>query len=238
MDWKKFWQNYRVVPIHGFEDLLFQVGLTVNGKPVSKEVFDQIIKDISNNLNLCKSDNVLDLCCGNGVITYTISKYVQTVYGVDYSKPFLKNAKDFNSSLNIVYHLADINNREQMISTLGKSKLNKVYMYGSLAYFTKYQFIELLKTLTEISQADTIFFFGGILDEERIWYFFNSIKRKLVYLIRIKLFRKDPAIGTWWKKKQIKEISEANGFQCVILEQNKILHTSHYRFDILLKRVN
>ena len=63
--WKVFFQDYRMVDINDDNDLLYQVGLTVGGKPISEQQFQELIESVVVNLELRKGDCLVDLCCGN-----------------------------------------------------------------------------------------------------------------------------------------------------------------------------
>ena len=134
--WTNFWQEYRNVPIKDDTDLLYQNAHTVNGKPISKDLFNIIISDIGNNLKLNNDDNLLDLCCGNGVITYEISKKVKSTIGIDSSKIYLENANVYKKSDSIKYvemDILDIVTNDKIFS----QKFTKVLINGSISYFNK-----------------------------------------------------------------------------------------------------
>ena len=81
-NWKEFFQNYRIIDINGDIDLFYQVGYTVERKPISNEQFNCIIESIEKQLQLSASDTLLDLCCGNGAVTYELAKKVKSVVAV------------------------------------------------------------------------------------------------------------------------------------------------------------
>lgn len=107
-DWKSFWQNYRNIEIKSKDDLLYQVGKTVEGKVIAKEQFDLDVAEIVNLLELNKNDVVLDLCCGNGLLCFGLSEIVNHIIGVDFSETYINNAKTHNSEINIKYFMLDI----------------------------------------------------------------------------------------------------------------------------------
>lgn len=231
-DWKLFSQSYRLIEIRSDDDLLFQAGLTVNGRVISRECFDAICQSITKGLDLNTSDILLDLCCGNGVITYQLSKLVGEVIGIDFSSPNIDNARKFKSSKNITYIVHDA----AELMDLDLPKVTKVLLYGSLAYFSPVQFKKILLALDQIGDKDVTIFLGSVLDRTKIWSFFNTARRKATYLIIHRLLRKDPGIGRWWRKSEIRAIAGKNGFECEFVSQNPILHTAHYRFDVILRR--
>jgi len=227
--WRRFFQTYRIIDIKDDKDLLYQVGTTVGGKPVSELQHQAIIKDISNGLILCKEDVVLDLCCGNGVITYDIAQHVNKVIGVDGSDSYIDNAIRLKASKNIRYHCDDIKNFRNYVNG---EKINKVLFYASIAYFSKGELIELLKQLKEAGIEQM--YIGSILDRERKFRYFNTFRRKVHYLLNYLILRNDLGVGNWWSRREIIKIAAGQGFKIEIKEQNPILHTAHYRFDVLL----
>jgi len=232
--WTSFFQNYRNVQIKDDSDLLFQVALTVGGKPISKEIFNHIIFDIENNLKLNQSDHFLDLCCGNGVITFEIGRKVNRIIGIDSSKLYIENANTYKKSSSIEYFEMDIIDIDT-ISRIDSQKFNKVLFYGSIAYFNKRELKIILSKIYNITSDDVIILIGNILDYSKRYKFYNTIIRKWHYLLNI-LFNKDLGLGNWWRKSELSEISKERGFNCTFLEQNPLLNTAHYRFDCILTK--
>ena len=64
-------------------DFLWQVGKTINGENVSPEQLELIVQTIVERLDLSGKDKVLDLGCGNGLLTKKISTYTQEITGLD-----------------------------------------------------------------------------------------------------------------------------------------------------------
>lgn len=231
--WRIFFQTYRIIEIKDDNDLLFQVGTTVGGKPVSKIQHQAIIQDIKEGLNLGNIDVVLDLCCGNGIITYDISQYVNKVVGVDGSGSYISNAKKLKNNINISYYCDEIQNFQKYI---GGEKINKVLFYASLAYFSGDELVQLLSKL----KAENIeqIYIGSILDKKKKFKYFNTFRRRVHYLLNYLILKKDLGLGKWWSKEEILKIAERTGFKIKIIEQNPVLHTAHYRFDVLLINID
>jgi cyclopropane fatty-acyl-phospholipid synthase-like methyltransferase len=232
--WANFFQSYRDIPIKDDNDLLYQVALTVGGKPISNKIFNCIIVDIENNLKLNHSDYLLDLCCGNGVITYEIGRKVYRIIGLDSSKLYIENAKAYKITSSIEYIEMDIINIDK-ISRIGAQKFNKVLFYGSIAYFTKQELKIILGKLYNLTSDDVIVLIGSILDYSKRFKFYNTVSRKWHYLLYV-IFNRDLGLGTWWRQSEILEISQENGFKCTFLQQNPSLSTAHYRFDCILTK--
>jgi SAM-dependent methyltransferase len=229
--WKKFWQNYRVLEIKEDSDLLYQVGKTVMGKPISSIQCKAIIASIIEGLELNSEDNVCDLCCGNGIITYDIASTVNKVIGIDSSVQFIGNARKYKSRNNIKYVCDDILNANKYM--FGED-INKVILYDAIAYFSKNELIEVFNNIKNSSFKKIKIFIGSVLDKNRKFNYFNTLKRKMHYFINYIILRKDLGLGNWFSKKELEKIALNCGYKIKFLNQNSILHTAHYRFDAIL----
>ena len=62
------------------KDLKLQVGRWKNHN------IEDIVREIAKRLKITKKDVVLDVGCGNGIITKKIAKKCKRIYGVDFSE--------------------------------------------------------------------------------------------------------------------------------------------------------
>ncbi|MBV9150633.1 MAG: hypothetical protein JO204_02525, partial [Alphaproteobacteria bacterium] len=65
-DWRAY---YQTVGEADERDLLQQVGRTIGGRPVGAEEIGLVAEEAIDALALCRTDVLLDLCCGNGLVT-------------------------------------------------------------------------------------------------------------------------------------------------------------------------
>ncbi len=231
IDWYKFWQKYRLVKINDENDLLFQVGKTVNQKPISKKEFNLYVQNIKNKLSLNGKDILLDLGCGNGIVTYELSNYVKQVIGIDFSNALITNAKKYKSRDNIHYNEGNILDKKILQIDYG---YNKILISATLQYISLSNFSELLNNLSFILPNRSKIYITDILDADRKWNYFRTFRQKFDYLIKIKLLRKSLGLGKWWNKNEIITLADKYNFSCKFFSQNEKLSSSHYRFDILL----
>src|SRR6185437_14874785 len=108
VNWEKFWQEWRNKDAENEDDLYFQVGLTINKKPMEKEEFDAINESIAENLSLNTNDILAELCCGNGLTTYELKDKVKQIFATDFSEHLLKAANEFKSAPNIIYNSGSV----------------------------------------------------------------------------------------------------------------------------------
>ena len=236
-DWRKYWSNYRLITINTDEDLLFQTGWTVARKSISKEIFDKEVIRIKSQLKLEETDLLLDLCCGNGVLTYELSKYVKKIIGVDFSKPFFENAVKYKCSENIEYYLFDIKEIDKLLKQL-MIRPTKVLMYGALAYLKPKDAQNILDKLFSFSNGNMLLFIGSVLDREKKWKFFNTYSRKLDYIVKQGLLRRNVGLGRWWYKKDFDKLCAQINLKTEFIVQDESLFTSHYRFDVIISNDN
>ena len=113
--------------------------------------------------------------------------------------------------------------------------VSKVLCYEALAFFNEKEFSSLLNTLNTITNENSIYFFGSVLDNAKKFIFFNTLPYKFVYL-KIKFTGKDFGLGKWWKMSSIKRICNHHGLKVIFYCQNKKLHTAHFRTDIIISK--
>jgi cyclopropane fatty-acyl-phospholipid synthase-like methyltransferase len=234
MEWKKHWGVFPALTAK--TDFLRQVGKTVSGKPISAEQFNQILLQLITGLKLKYSDTVLDLCCGNGLITSKIAELCREVVGVDYSEPLIDIAKKYHKLSNVRYFLGSVLELPQeMINVF--PIFTKVYMYEALQHFEDRQFSALLHVIKTVATDNSIVYFGSVPERKRIWSFYNTPARREDYHRRMAESGRD-AIGTWWDREMIEAEASTEGFSVSFIEQHPSLHTAHYRFDVRLTRKN
>ena len=231
MNWKDFWGKF---PNQFAKDeFIKQVGKTVQGQPISSEQLNQLISEVVQKLNLEADDVVLDLCCGNGLITYAVAEKCQSIVGVDFSKPMIEIAREYHNRINTEYlnmSVLDITSEN-----LPRPKpFTKIYMYEGLQYFQEVQLSHLMQTLLALSSERVIMLFAGVPDMDRIREFYDTPERQLEYEARKR--QGTEAVGTWWKKSFIRQVCSDYGLQCDFLSQHEFSHTAHYRFDVRIKR--
>jgi cyclopropane fatty-acyl-phospholipid synthase-like methyltransferase len=232
VNWEKYWSTYPATVRES--DYFGQVGKTVHGQAISSFQFQCIVEDIVSRLDLQPDDVLLDLCCGNGIITSKLASKCRKVIGVDYSESLLSIAKRDHQSENIHYVHASIMDLDlETLSATGT--FSKVLMYEALQHFSKKELRKILSITLSQATADASILIGSIPDRTRKRNFYNTPKRLIVAAWRQVTARN--AIGSWWTPNEFQRISEQMKLQCQILSQNEAIHTAHYRFDALLRRI-
>jgi cyclopropane fatty-acyl-phospholipid synthase-like methyltransferase len=118
------------------DDFQRQVMRTPFGKPVSKEQVGLIMQAVMDGLAIAPEDMVLDLCCGNGVITDPIFALCAGGVGVDRSAALIGVAKaNFERTGERIYVLWDALGYLQM--TGDTDRITKMLCYGAFQYLSE-----------------------------------------------------------------------------------------------------
>ena len=224
--WHKFWESFPSV--YGEMEFLRQVGRVVDGKPISEELFRVIVDSIVTHLAATPTDDVLDLCCGNGIITREVARQCRSIVGVDYSSRLIEIAKKHNASRNISYVCADVMDLPVML----QGRFDKAYMYEAIQYFSEQQFAHILAACRLFAKDTPCFLVGSIPDVSKKWRFYDTLSRRCDWLKRTLTNRE--VIGHWWERDAIRRLCADAHLMVRFIEQNPLLHTAHYRFDVLI----
>ena len=225
-----YWKSHYDLISSQFDgSLLKQVGKTVNGREVPESQVKLIVHNIASVLQLSANDTVIDLCCGNGLITRKIAPLVEKVFGVDYTFGLIETAKTYNSFHNIEYINSDILSLDPDYY----NGFNKILMYEALQHFYEEQLVKLLDVLST-SEAGSLFFLGSIPNKEKLNEYYDTEEKYAFYMHREREGK--PHIGRWWLKEEIEQIASNGGFKAMLLQQEPTLYTAYYRFDVLLER--
>ena len=235
-NWFQFWQNYRNIDIKSDDDLLYQVAKTVSSKAIDENQVNIIVERITEELNVSSNDNILDLCCGNGILTFRIAKNVKFVIGMDYSNTLLKNANKCKAMENIIYVNQNVIEIDEQKILIQKYNINKVIVSDALAYFSRREFMNILEALNQSLLSKHLIFLGNVLIKNRRWKFYNTVFRKFDYLINYKLLGNSKGIGKWWHIKELEFIAKHFNYKIKFIEQNPKLSTAHYRMDVVFEK--
>jgi cyclopropane fatty-acyl-phospholipid synthase-like methyltransferase len=225
-----YWKKYYESNSRQFDgSLLKQVGKTVNGREVSELQIRIMVNTIAKVLQLCTKDSLVDLCCGNGLITKQLGSLVKNVVGVDFSAGLIDAAKRYNVFHNIEYVHSDILRLDRKYMR----GLKKILMYEAMQHFSKKQLNNLFYELSNLTKGSLVLL-GSIPDKEKLSDYYDTPEKLTFYMQRKSEGR--PHIGRWWLMGEIKQIASLHDFKAIFLQQDSKLYTSYYRFDVLLRK--
>lgn len=213
------------------KDFFGQVKRTVNGKSVSEEDIQLIVKTIVSNLHLEKKDKLLDIGCGNGALASMFFDEISGYLGVDFSEYLIQIAKDNFSRPNYNFLV------DEVVSFLENSKRNenitKILCYGVFSYFSREDSIKILNLVIEKFPKTKCFYLGNIPDRSRAEnFYYENIDFKNL------LDDYTSSIGMWWSKEQFINLAEETNWKIEFFQMPETFYSSHYRFDAILTRNN
>lgn len=230
-DWYRFWNRFPGQV--GEQDYLAQVGHTLGGRPYNESMFGQLISGIVRALEPGSHDHLLDLCCGNGVITSRLASHCASVVGIDFSRPLLDVANRAHRPDNVTYVQMDVKD----LASLRERRFppfSRVLMYGALQHLDRKSLSPLLRDIVALSTPEARILIGGIPDLRRRSGFLDSVPTRLRYYFRLLAGR--DRIGTWWCPDRFRADCLSLGLECAIDDGSENRPGGHYRFDALITR--
>lgn len=218
---------------------------------------DWLASYIAQLLNIQPNEIVLDVCCGNGLITSRIARKAGTITGLDYSQILLDQAGKISTEPNLSYVQGDALKLGDQFS---KASIDKAYLCFAFQYFDHASgravlaglrrvvkpggmvaILEVpdkaLKLRHQIRAAMRLLLPGSTASEGSAR--FASLGERLTYLGRNAanaLLRKSTDdLGWWWAREDFSSAAREAGFDCRIIDQPKQNPHHSYRFDAVLR---
>jgi len=241
-NWRGYWNDVDPLASPHLDDAMKQVGKTQLGVPVGAEQIDMILQAIENALDLHEADHVVDLGCGNGLVSERIAVKVASVLGLDASPQLIEDAQRFRSTDTLKFAVGDFTD-PQILSdwpgSLGVANIWKWYSYEVIQHLTHSELRSFLATVVakvrnhEQGKSPGLrLFLGSIPDQAKIHAFYDTPQRWAHY--ERSLVEGVEQIGTWWEQDELRSLVEQAGFTFEVIPQERDLYTSHYRFHALL----
>jgi SAM-dependent methyltransferase len=234
VNWREFWHAYRETEIRSEEDLFFEVGKTVNQQPISKEALELSIEPIIKGLRLTNKDRLLELCCGNGLMTKHLAPFVEQVRAVDFVERLIEHARRFRPAPNIQYICADALGYLEQLLASGLYVPSKVLLGDGLGYFEPPLLGDVLAGLKRLTGNNFIFMATGIPSDELKLNFYNTHERMLRYEEnQLRANNTNDGIGRWWRKEELEQIAQQVDLRVIL--SNQPLELSNFRIDAVFE---
>jgi 2-polyprenyl-3-methyl-5-hydroxy-6-metoxy-1,4-benzoquinol methylase len=229
-DWRKYWRDQTPSLEDTFDDALREVGKTVLGNPISEEQVNLITETIRRQLKLCESDCIIDIGCGNGLLTSRLASYVGEICGFDVSEVLIQAAQRRYRNHNCRFVVEDVLTSDFL--NLTSQVPSKIVAYEVLQHLSSTETKALFAKIRDAIPDGIRFFVGSVPDFELIRQFYNTRERWQRY--EENMGQNTEQIGHWWNREEIALICAGLNLECQFLDQDPRLYTSHYRFDVLV----
>jgi len=213
--------------------LQWQVGKTVDGIDVPADQIEIILNSILHNLTIEKGESVLDIGCGNGLLTKKVANENSSshIVGLELTPELYDVAIQHSMEKHVEYLNENV---FDYLCSAPKTPFTKIYLYEVVQHFSHREVDRLFELLAGACGNNTRILIGGIPDLSRIWNFYSNEERIDYYYSG--LISEENSVGTWFHPNFFEFLATRHGFQYVTLEQEKTLYTSHYRYDGLFLR--
>ena len=180
-------------------------------------------------LDLKPNDDLLDLCCGNGLLTNRLTPYCKSIIGIDFSTELIKSANKMYQKKNLNFIEGDIAN----LSHLTNTKFDKILLYFSFQYFNSKQGSFVVSEMKKLLKPGGLILIGDIPDKAKFWCYYDSFLKRAFYFKQW-LFSQ-PKMGKFWSKKEMGKLAKQTKLKGSYLVQKQDLPNSHYRFDYIFR---
>lgn len=206
--------------------MMDQVG-RVGVAGAQEELLQRIAAKVASQLQLTSTDQLLDVCCGNGALSKLLLPYCAGVTGIDFSEQLVAVARQ-NASQHMQFHCSSAEDFELA------QRFDKVLLYFSFQYFETYdQGRKVLQNLLAHAQPGALILLGDIPDQRRFLNYYNTPKRWL-NLVRQTLSNRND-MGKFWHPAELKSICKSLGVTGTEMQQEAWQPYQHYRFDFLIR---
>jgi len=217
--WKDYWNS-----VAEYKSPLLQV----QRDAISESQLLLIEKHICSLLDLQINDVLLDVCCGNGLITKRLAKYCKQVIGVDFSKKLVETAQENSEQVNLHFIEEDATQLTRSIEI----KFDKILLYFSFQYLNSMQGALVISEMKKLLKPEGIILIGDIPDQNKFWLYYNTFLKRAFYFKQWILCQ--PKMGKFWAEIQMDTLAKNNNLKGEYCSQNEDLPHSHYRFDYLM----
>lgn len=220
MNWEAFWDARAQAA-----DPNLQVGRLT--KVPAEQLNVRIAQHIKQQLNLQPSDRLLDVCCGNGVLTVLLAKHCLQAVGADVSEKLIAQAKKHHQATNL--HFVKVNALQ--LSGLG-GQFHKINLYFSFQYFEDYDTgLRVLAEMQSLLAPGGSIFIGDTPDARRWLAYYNSPFKWLRYCYQ--KWKGTEPMGKFWHPNAFRKMAKDLGLSVEILPEPGDLPYAWYRFDAL-----
>ena len=227
MNWQQFWDEQAGLHQQPHEQVA-RTGTSLNN---ASALTDTITSHIIQLLDLRPEDRLLDVCCGNGILTQRLAQFCQTVTAVDISAKQLEIARQNYPRENINYLQADVLTLTDTLQT----PFDKINLYFSFQYMDSFQKGEqAINQMLQLLNPQGIILLGDVPDHAYLRIFYPKFGVRLRYQLA-RLLGRDQ-MGRFWKQAELEKIASQHHAAFQRLTQPRELPYSHYRVDYLIRK--
>lgn len=226
MNWRNFWER------HGDNsDPLIQVGRRGGLEQQSDAFLKAYAQYIASILQLTPNDVLLDVCCGNGMLTQYLSSHCKHTIGVDFSERHIQFAQSYFSAANLEFIAADALNLQELSL---QHPITKASLCFSFQYFESVP--NGLKVIEGMLNHGATQILLTDIPDRTFFFTYYSTFPKLIRLAKQMLLQQND-MGKFWSVDELNWIAARLGLQGVKHTQPAHFPYAHYRMDYVFTKV-
>jgi cyclopropane fatty-acyl-phospholipid synthase-like methyltransferase len=226
VDWKAFWNDSAQLRD---SDCCRQVGRTFKGVSYSEAELDATVQRLLGQLDPHPQATLLDLGCGNGLITSRLAAHFKSVTGVDFSRPLIDVARARFAGSNVRFSVGDATDLDDV-----GGPYDRVLMCAALQFISPTQAVAMFRRIDHVLAGSGRVVLADVADGDRKWNFYKGLGGKVRYASG--LLRGRPIIGHWWRPAALRRIVGEVGWTVAIEYQPATLPNHYFRYDAILQR--
>jgi ubiquinone/menaquinone biosynthesis C-methylase UbiE len=227
MNWKIFWDEHAAHP-----DSMKQVGRIGGSVSQSDKVLKELIEHIKLLGDIQPHHNVLDVCCGNGMVTSGLSAYCNSITGIDLSDKLIAEAHKQHP--HISFDTADVIN-DNLYDKLNQQQFDRITLCFSFQYFeTPQAGLKVIENLKKVLASGGKIILTDVPDSRYFLVYYNTLK-KLAQLAW-KMARNQNDMGKFWSVSELNWIAQQTGLKGIHVKQPTHLPYAHYRMDYVFEK--
>ena len=225
MNWKRFWNDSAQVQD---ENASRQVGRTFRKVPYSDEDIERLSVRLLELLEPRATDTLLDLACGNGLVTSRLASSFSSVTAVDYSSALIETAQARFARANVRYLVSDV-------LDVQAAPHDRAVVSGAFQYLEVPEALQLLFRLKALVPTDGRVVLGDVPDGDRLWSFYRGLSGRCRYAFE--RLNDRPSIGRWWRPSTLHTMAARAGWTLAIHYQPDDFPNGYFRYDAVLDPV-
>lgn len=224
--WNDYWNDGRGIALRNEHEA---VGRTQFGRPVSQGQWQCQVEHIRGLIGIdhTKSKRLLDVCCGNGLLSRELLNDFSEIHALDFSKPLLDNF--VTKSSNIVKIHANLLDFKPISDSYGA-----IIFHFAIQHFTWTQSVSIIEKLYFSLKPNGRMLIGDIPDLDRMWKFYSTSEYRNFYFSMCAEGKEH--VGTWFKRDFFLALGDYLGARTIVVTQPDVLINSTYRFDIIYEK--
>lgn len=222
MNWQEYWNRLAEAE----SDPQRQVARVKNQRQLGTEDTDMVIRHLTGLLDLQPTDRLLDLCCGNGLLTSQFAQNCEQVVGIDLAPAMIESARTHHSANNIQYFQGNATEAD----SIAEGTFDKILLQFSFQYLSREEGKKTIQGMLRMLKPGGVIVLGDVPDLGKLPVFLPSFPARIKYWIQ--RWRGTDQMGKFWSEKEMKQISA--GLQVERLEQPTHLPYADYRVDYRL----